>query len=173
LTWTEPSVNYERLYENLGKTYEIGAVSGIYYEALQNAMDANATWIRFDYDTKSRTLIITDNGKGMDDKILLEHYHGLASSDKDKVGKRKRYGIGASVFPMACNIVKTISKADDSPHVASLWDKTKGIQVYSLTEEDKRAIVSVTGTQITIENIDETHLYFLKIETRLGQWKMN
>lgn len=94
LSWIEPNVNYERLFDNLGKPYENGVVSGIYYEVMQNAMDVNATWIRFDYNLQNKTLIITDNGKGIDKEILWGFYHGLVSSDKYKVGKRKRYGIG-------------------------------------------------------------------------------
>ena len=158
--WTKPNVNYERLYENLGKTYEIGVISGIFYESLQNSMDENASVVRYDYDTKTRTLTITDNGNGMNKNKLVSSYHGIAESDKDKKGRKKRYGIGASVFPMSCELVKTITKAEDSPLIASIWNMKDGYQLCYPIEEEKKIIKSPTGTIIVLNNIREEFLYF-------------
>ena len=157
MNWKKPNVNYERLYQSLGKTYEIGILGGIFYESLQNAMDENASVIRYDFNSKTRSLTITDNGNGMDTVKLVDNYHGIAESDKDHKGKQKRYGIGASVFPMSCKQVKTISKAKTTPIVISIWNIREGYQLLKASSEQ---LASPTGTIITLNEIIEEFLYF-------------
>jgi len=158
MSWVKPKVNYKRLYESLGRVYEVGVLKGIFYESLQNSLDAQATLLRYDYDHHTRTLTILDNGKGMKKSTVIDKYHGLAETDKDQEGKRKRYGLGASVFPMSCEIVKTLTRMKNEKLIVSLWKKDPaGVKIIEPNEEEIHFSLS-HGTKIFLQNINPRYL---------------
>lgn len=155
--WVDLEVNVNRLLDCFGRFYEIGVFGGIIYESLQNSIDADATLVFYDFDCSSNTLIIEDNGKGMDARDIQKYYHAIAESSKDIVGERTRYGIGTKVYVMASETVETYSRKEDQPVVSTVWRKNPpGMRFCSAFEENVLSFNN--GTKIILRNILDEHL---------------
>lgn len=102
----------EQLFRNAGMYDNLEAVAG---EALQNALDADATRIEMFLDLKKRKLIVADNGNGVTCAQFAEKLATVSSSTKG-TGKYGQFGIGFySVLPR-CQSFRLISMPKFQPN---------------------------------------------------------
>lgn len=83
--------------------FEVGAV--VLVELVANALDSHATKIKIDYNQQQKTLIVTDNGKGMD-KLSFDQYHDFAAGLKTRGTGIGFAGVGAKIsFNIASRVI--------------------------------------------------------------------
>ncbi len=102
-------------------------------EVIANAWDADATVVKIDFDVERKTIMVSDNGHGMDltdinDKYLLVGYQKRNKPDFRTPGSRKpmgRKGIGKlSLFSIA-NKISVYSRKANSEKESFLMDSEK------------------------------------------------
>ena len=101
----ESSVNFENLIKDLADMYpfDVGAV--VLVELVANSLDSRATRIRIDYDTGRRSLVVTDDGRGMS-LGELDQYHDFAAGLKTRGSGIGFAGIGAKIsFNIASRVI--------------------------------------------------------------------
>ena len=88
-------------------------------ELVANALDAKASMIRIDWDDSKKTLVITDDGRGMsaDD---FEAYHDIAVESKFRGASIGFAGVGAKISFNIAHRVLTETRFNGE-HTSSIW----------------------------------------------------
>ncbi|MGQ0814420.1 MAG: ATP-binding protein [Gemmatimonadota bacterium] len=115
----ETRVDLVHLLEDLRDAYPGSLEETILTEMLANSLDSRASTIVLRADTANATLIVIDNGSGMNRRDLTR-YHDLAAS-----GKRRGHGIGFAgvgikLGLLACDEVVTETWRGKT-HIATSW----------------------------------------------------
>ena len=98
-------VNFEKLVRNLADMYYDDTFDVVLTELVANALDARASKISIDWDSKEHTLIVMDDGKGMDSGAFAQ-YHDFATELKNRGGGIGFAGVGAKIsFNIADQVV--------------------------------------------------------------------
>ncbi len=112
-------VDLLHLLEDLRDAYPGSLEETVLTEILANSLDCGATLIRITADSAGSSLIIADNGSGVQRRELAR-YHDLAASSKTR-GKGIGFaGVGIKLGLLACKEVVTESTRGKS-HVATQW----------------------------------------------------
>lgn len=124
-------------------------------ELIDNAFDAGAKRVSIRIDTTERTLIIEDNGYGMDAKTCEENYFSLANStSKSKDYACGSFGLGGKMGIMSIiNLPSTIileSRTLAGKEVEFVWKPT--IECDKIATISDNNHMSKNGTRITIRN---------------------
>jgi len=139
------------------------AIDKLYYKSLT---DSNVSLSREDFyifieiDKENRTISISDNGIGMDEKELETNLGTIAKSgtlnfkekieNKDDINIIGQFGVGFYSSFMVSKEVKVLSKAYGAEK-AYLWD-SRGVDGYTIEESEKDEV----GTKITLYLKDDT-----------------
>ncbi len=139
------------------------AIDKLYYKSLT---DSSVQLSREDFnifieiDKENRTISISDNGIGMDEKELEINLGTIAKSgtlnfkeeieNKDDINIIGQFGVGFYSSFMVSKEVKVLSKAYGAEK-AYLWD-SKGVDGYTIEESEKGEV----GTKITLYLKDDT-----------------
>jgi hypothetical protein len=107
----ESGINYHNLIRDLAEMYPFDVPEVIIVELVANALDAKATCVSIDFDSKTRVLVITDNGKGMDGS-QFEQYHDFAAGLKTRGQGIGFAGVGAKISFNVANRVVTETRSD-------------------------------------------------------------
>ena len=99
------SVNFENLIRDLADMYpfEVGTV--VLVELVANALDSKASKISIDFDSRTKVLIVTDNGTGMT-ASNFDQYHDFAAGLKTRGMGIGFAGVGAKIsFNIATRVI--------------------------------------------------------------------
>jgi hypothetical protein len=100
----ESSVNFQNLIKDLAEIYPFDVDEVVLVELIANSLDAKPTRISIDFDRNKKSLVVTDNGKGMTAKDF-EQYHDFAAGLKTRGVGIGFAGIGAKI---SFNIAKRV-----------------------------------------------------------------
>ena len=92
----ESSVNFQNLIKDLAEIYPFDVDEVVLVELIANSLDAKPTLISINFDRNKKSLVVTDNGKGMTDKDF-EQYHDFAAGLKTRGVGIGFAGIGAKI----------------------------------------------------------------------------
>ena len=104
-------VNARHLLEDLASTYSYSVEEAVLVELIANSLDAKATEISIDLDSRKVTLTVRDNGIGMG-ADEFESYHDLAESRKVKGRGIGFAGLGAKLGHKVARKVVTETRSD-------------------------------------------------------------
>ncbi|MBI5303805.1 MAG: ATP-binding protein [Chloroflexi bacterium] len=115
----ETRVNLQHLLEDIRDTYPFPVEEAIVTELVANALDSNASEIRFVVNAREKSMTTIDNGHGMTPP-QLEKYHDIAATTKTR-GKGIGFaGIGAKLALLIAKEVITETKSGRS-YNATRW----------------------------------------------------
>lgn len=121
----ETRVNLRHLLEDIRDSYNMPIEEVIVTELIANALDSQASEIRFITEEDGSALICKDNGCGMRRSSLRE-YHNIAASDKER-GKGIGFaGLGAKLSLLIADAVITETRAGYGSRAATTWRMTSG-----------------------------------------------
>ena len=101
----ESSVNFQNLIKDLAEIYPFDVDEVVLVELIANSLDAKPTLISIDFDRNKKSLVVTDNGKGMTANDF-EQYHDFAAGLKTRGVGIGFAGIGAKIsFNIAERVV--------------------------------------------------------------------
>jgi len=133
MTVHESSVNFRNLIRDLAEMYPFDVTEVVVVELIANSLDAKATCIHVDYDRDKKTLVVEDNGQGMNGS-QFEEYHDFAAGLKAKGTGIGFAGLGAKVSFNVADRVLTETRsgtltAGSDWHMLSpkklVWENTK------------------------------------------------
>lgn len=108
----ESGVNFKNLIRDLADMYPQAVDEVVAVELVANSLDAKATRIAIDYHPARNTLVITDNGQGMD-YGQFEQYHDFAAGLKTRGDGIGFAGVGAKISFNAADRVVTETRSKD------------------------------------------------------------
>jgi len=170
----ESSVNFQNLIQDLAEIYPFDVDEVVLVELIANSLDAKPTRISIDFDQNKKSLVVTDNGKGMTDKDF-EQYHDFAAGLKTRGVGIGFAGIGAKIsFNIAERVVtETCSQSFSGGSNWYLQSKKKliweNIQPEHLKQQGTRvevffskdAKLSYTSTEDLIKIVKKHYLPLL------------
>ena len=106
------AVNFINLIADLADMYPFDVPDVIVVELVANALDARASMISVDYDPVNKILIVTDNGKGMEES-QFNQYHDFAAGLKTRGTGIGFAGVGAKISFNAADQVITETRSQD------------------------------------------------------------
>ena len=115
----QSKVNFEKLVQNLADMYHDDTFDVVLTELVANALDAKASEISIDWDSKGYILTVKDNGKGMDSDAFAQ-YHDFAAELKSRGGGIGFAGVGAKISFNIAERVVTETQCDGAVN-ASDW----------------------------------------------------
>ncbi len=134
-------------------------------ELIANAYDADATEVQVTIDQDKKTLSITDDGSGMDEKSLSSYViYGESQKDTNyRSPKFKRapigeYGMGGKLaITNICNLCKIITRKQGKEHIFSMnradLDKAKFVSDITSKVLTKNCSPTLNGTSIHMEKL--------------------
>jgi len=108
----ESSINYKNLIQNHAEMYPYPVDEVVLVEIVANALDAKATRIAVSFDKERNSLIVEDNGDGMNER-QFDEYHDFAAGLKTRgSGGIGFAGLGAKIsFNIADRVLtETVSR---------------------------------------------------------------
>ncbi len=115
----ETRVDLLHLLEDLRDAYPGSLEETILTEIMANALDSGASLISFQSDPAQSTLMVVDNGSGMQRRDLAR-FHDIASSNKIRGQGIGFAGVGIKLGLLICEEVLTETRRGKN-HVASSW----------------------------------------------------
>jgi hypothetical protein len=101
----ESSVNFKNLIKDLADIYPYDVDEVILVELIANALDAKANNVSINFDSESKVLVVSDDGKGMNSDTF-EEYHDFAAGLKTRGTGIGFAGVGAKIsFNIANRVV--------------------------------------------------------------------
>lgn len=142
----DSSVNFQNLIRDLAEMYPYDVGEVVLVEIIANSLDAKASHIDISFDNKNKTLVITDDGSGMNAK-QFDEYHDFATGLKKRGTGIGFAGVGAKISFNIANRVITETKSANFSGASNWFLSTKN----SLKWKDT-PIVSLkkVGTRIEI-----------------------
>lgn len=152
--------NFTKSLLNIGYSHYV-AVLDIIDNAI--AADASKVWVKYETNGDRLNIIISDNGKGMDENELFEAMR-IASSDPTTLRKNSndlgKFGLGLKLASFSLSDeFKVISKKLDSEFAAFKWDlktvrqENDWLLEEILTDEFHSNLPRYQGTDICITNL--------------------
>lgn len=135
----ESGVNFQNLIRDLADMYPQEVDEVVAVELVANSLDAKATRIAIDYHPVGNTLVITDNGQGMD-AGQFEQYHDFAAGLKTRGDGIGFAGVGAKISFNAADRVVTETRSKDfagrsdwrfSDNGHLIWDEIQPVHLTS------------------------------------------
>lgn len=115
----ETRVDLLHLLEDLRDAYSGMLEETILTEIVANSLDSGASLIALDVNPSEGTLMVRDNGSGMQRRALAR-YHDIASSTKRRGQGIGFAGVGIKLGLLVCEEVLTETKRGQT-HVATTW----------------------------------------------------
>jgi hypothetical protein len=115
----ETRVDLLHLLEDLRDAYTGSLEETVLTEIVANSLDSGATRLELEADPALSTLVVRDDGKGMQRRDLAR-FHDIASSSKTRGEGIGFAGVGIKLGLLLCDEVVTETLRGKS-HVASLW----------------------------------------------------
>ena len=115
----QSKVNFRKLVRDLADMYGESTFDVVVSELVANALDAQPSTISLDWDEKKRTLIVADDGDGMDEETF-QRYHDFAVDLKRRGDGIGFAGIGAKISFNIADRVVTETRCSGI-HSASDW----------------------------------------------------
>jgi len=119
----ESGVNYRNLIRDLADLYPFDVDEVVLVELIANSLDAKPTRIEIEFDTHKRTLVVTDNGKGMTDSDF-DQYHDFAAGLKTRGTGIGFAGVGAKISFNIAERVITETKSESFARGSDWYLKT-------------------------------------------------
>jgi hypothetical protein len=115
----ETRVDLQHLLEDLRDAYTGALEETILTEVAANALDSGATRITFQPSAADRTLVVLDDGRGMQRRDLAR-YHNVAASSKTRGEGIGFAGVGIKLGLLVADEVVTETRRGKT-HVATTW----------------------------------------------------
>ena len=112
-------VNFGKLVHDLADMYRDATFDVVLTELVANALDAKASEISVDWNDQRRTLVVMDDGHGMD-ADAFEQYHDFAAELKTRGEGIGFAGVGAKISFNIAGRVVTETRRNGQP-IASDW----------------------------------------------------
>lgn len=152
----ESSVNFENLIKDLADMYPFDVGTVVLIEVVANALDSKATLIEISYDSKNKSLVITDNGTGMSQDDF-DKYHDFAAGLKTRGMGIGFAGVGAKIsFNVASQVVTETKSSSFSGGSNWYLESTKKL----VWEEINPKHLTANGTRVNILFRKDTSLPF-------------
>ena len=119
----ESGVNYRNLIRDLADLYPFDVDEVVLVELIANSLDAKPTRIEIEFDPHKRTLVVTDNGKGMTDSDF-DQYHDFAAGLKTRGTGIGFAGVGAKISFNIAKKVITETKSESFTRGSNWYLKT-------------------------------------------------
>jgi HSP90 family molecular chaperone len=156
----ESNVNFRNLIRDLTEMYTYDVAEVVITELVANALDAKATTISVDYDPKLKTLVVSDNGVGMNSD-QFKKYHDLAAGLKSRGTGIGFAGVGAKIsFNIADQVItETRSVLFEGGSNWHLVRQNDGIEQL-LWEDLPLKHLEGHGTRIEVDFSKEADIFF-------------
>lgn len=142
------SVNHKNLIKDLAQMYPEDVSEVIVAELIANSLDSKADCIKIDTNPIEKTLVISDNGKGMSCS-QFNQYHDFAAGLKVKGQTIGFAGVGAKIsFNIACR-VKTETRSSNFTG-GSDWHFNDGEKLIWEDIKPNHIPSNSTGTRVEI-----------------------
>src|SRR5690606_6656130 len=115
----ETRVDLLHLLEDLRDAYPGALEETILTEIVANSLDSGASLIRLEASPSKGSVMVLDNGSGMQKKDLAR-YHDIASSTKRRGQGIGFAGVGIKLGLLLCEEVRTETKRGHT-HVSTTW----------------------------------------------------
>ena len=147
----ESNVNFRNLIRDLTEMYTYDVAEVVITELVANALDAKATIITVDYDSKLKILVVSDNGVGMTSE-QFKKYHDLAAGLKSRGTGIGFAGVGAKIsFNIADQVItETRSASFEGGSNWHLIRQTDGIEQL-IWEDLPLKYLGGQGTRIEVD----------------------
>jgi hypothetical protein len=153
MTIHESNVNYRNLIRDLAEMYPFEVSEVIVVELVANSLDAGATQIAIDYDPSNKSLVVSDNGKGMTAQEF-EEYHDFAAGLKKRGTGIGFAGVGAKISFNVAERVMTQTRGRSFSGGSNWYLQSRKKLVW---EDIKPSHVSDHGTRIEVKFGAETN----------------
>jgi HSP90 family molecular chaperone len=152
-------VNVKRLVRNIADQYPFEAQDAALIELIANSLDAKATVIDINLNKNKGTLVVTDDGLGMDKEQFLE-YHDFAASTKER---GKGIGFAGQGAKLALNFCSKITTETQSTSYKgySEWQLQGNDAPYKI-HEGKTLTLNNPGSKVTLYLDDKSKTYYSK-----------
>jgi hypothetical protein len=152
-------VNVKRLVRNIADQYPFEAQEAALIELIANSLDAKATVIDINLNKNKGTLVVTDDGLGMDKEQFLE-YHDFAASTKER---GKGIGFAGQGAKLALNFCSKITTETQSTSYKgySEWQLQGNDAPYKI-HEGKTLTLNNPGSKVTLYLDDKSKTYYSK-----------
>lgn len=156
----ESSINFKNLIKDLAEIYPYDVDEVVLVELIANALDAKAKRISIEFNQEKKSLIVTDDGKGMTDDNFKE-YHDFAAGLKTRGTGIGFAGVGAKIsFNIATRVVsETVSQSFSGGSNWYLQPNGKLIWEDFVPEN-----LEEHGTRVEVFFSDDTNLSFSSSE---------
>lgn len=145
----ETRVNLKHLLEDIRDGYPSPLEEAIITELVANALDAEASRIRFLVDDRIQAFKCIDNGRGMMPKEF-EEYHDIAATSKVRGAGIGFAGVGAKLALLIAKSVVTETKSKQF-HRATRWYLESDQRApWSYLDNFEASVNSTSGTAVTI-----------------------
>lgn len=152
----ESSVNYENLIRDLAEMYPFAVGDVVVVELVANALDAGASRISIDYHAHDHTLVVQDNGEGMD-ASQFDEYHNFAAGLKTRGTGIGFAGVGAKI---SFNIADRVITETRSEHFSAGSNWYLHSRKRLLWEDIEPTQLEGHGTRVEVRfRIDEVPSY--------------
>jgi len=139
-------VNFKKLVTDLADMYQDETFDVVLAELTANALDAGATRIDIEWDAAAKTLVITDDGRGMT-AGEFEQYHDLAAELKTRGDGIGFAGVGAKIsFNLAMRVLTETRHAGEARASDWYWGDANALMWRPVAPSHLRA----DGTRVAI-----------------------
>ena len=107
----QSKVNFKKLVHDLADMYQDDTFDVVLTELVANALDAKASEISISWDDRNRTLVVMDDGNGMDSEAFAQ-YHDFAAELKTRGDGIGFAGVGAKISFNIAHRVVTETRCD-------------------------------------------------------------
>lgn len=152
----ESAVNYANLIRDLAEMYPTEIAEVVVIELLANSLDAKAQTIRVSFDNEHRTLVVEDDGDGMDAEQFVQ-YHDFAMGLKTRGDGIGFAGVGAKISFNVAERVLTETRSESFCSASDWYLLPSGRLVW---EEGSPEHLRGTGTRVEVRFNRDTHLPF-------------
>lgn len=140
----------------------VSSLDGAILELVKNTYDADATICILYYDKENETLYLMDNGCGMDEQIIENHWMNIGNSSKykDYITKKGRVQTGAKGIGRFA-----LDRVGNSCTMYTKSTKEKNVLKWTVDWADFERKKNLTDVQATIETLNQKYIFSsLKIE---------
>ena len=149
-------IDFKRLVRNLADMYQDITFDVVITELVANALDAKGGEISLDWDSQQHTLVVKDNGKGMNSEDF-EEYHDFAAELKTRGDGIGFAGVGAKIsFDIAKRVVTQTHYKDCFKASDWYWDGNGSLRWDDISKDDD-ALSDRLGTDGTRVEVHFDH----------------
>jgi signal transduction histidine kinase len=124
----ESGINYQNLIRDLADMYSCDIAEVVLIELIANSLDAGATSIKIDFSPHDKSLVVEDNGSGMNSNAF-DQYHDFAAGLKTRGTGIGFAGVGAKISFNIADRVITETRSKTFSGGSNWYLQSKNLQI--------------------------------------------